>query len=53
MEAFGVEVIGARFGGCPAAIRAAQLGASVALVEREDLGGTDLNQRRGASTGDQ
>ena len=43
METFGVVVIGAGPGGYPAAIRAAQLGASVALVEREYLGGTCLN----------
>ncbi len=36
-------VIGAGPGGYPAAIRAAQLGAKVALVEREQLGGTCLN----------
>ena len=33
METFDVVVIGAGPGGYPAAIRAAQLGASVALVE--------------------
>ena len=43
METFDVVVIGAGPGGYPAAIRAAQLGASVALVEREYLGGTCLN----------
>ncbi len=43
METFGVVVIGAGPGGYPAAIRAAQLGASVALVEKEELGGTCLN----------
>jgi dihydrolipoamide dehydrogenase len=43
VEAFGVVVIGAGPGGYPAAIRAVQLGASVALVEKEDLGGTCLN----------
>jgi len=36
-------VVGAGPGGYPAAIRAAQLGASVAIVEREKLGGTCLN----------
>jgi dihydrolipoamide dehydrogenase len=36
-------VIGAGPGGYPAAIRAAQLGASVALVEKEEMGGTCLN----------
>ena len=43
MEHFDVVVIGAGPGGYPAAIRAAQLGASVAIVEREHLGGTCLN----------
>ena len=43
MEKFDVVVIGGGPGGYPAAIRAAQLGASVALVEREALGGTCLN----------
>jgi dihydrolipoamide dehydrogenase len=43
VETFGVVVVGAGPGGYPAAIRAAQLGASVALVEREFLGGTCLN----------
>jgi len=36
-------VIGSGPGGYPAAIRAAQLGASVALVEKEEMGGTCLN----------
>src|SRR5512140_163269 len=43
MENFDVVVIGAGPGGYPAAIRAAQLGASVALIEKEALGGTCLN----------
>src|SRR5947207_3952641 len=43
MENFDVVVIGAGPGGYPAAIRAAQLGASVAIVEKEHLGGTCLN----------
>ena len=43
MAAFDIVVIGAGPGGYPAAIRAAQLGASVALVEKESLGGTCLN----------
>ena len=43
MEKFDVVVIGAGPGGYPAAIRAAQLGASVAVVEKEVLGGTCLN----------
>ncbi|MCF7817158.1 MAG: dihydrolipoyl dehydrogenase [Kiritimatiellales bacterium] len=40
---FDVIVIGAGPGGYPAAIRAAQLGAKTALIEREWLGGTCLN----------
>ena len=43
METFDVVVIGAGPGGYPAAIRAAQLDASVAIVEKEQLGGTCLN----------
>lgn len=43
METFDVLVIGAGPGGYPAAIRAAQLGASVAIVEKEQFGGTCLN----------
>jgi dihydrolipoamide dehydrogenase len=43
MEKFDIAVIGAGPGGYPAAIRAAQLGASVAIVEKEQLGGTCLN----------
>ncbi len=43
MEKFDVVVIGGGPGGYPAAIRAAQLGAKVALVEREAVGGTCLN----------
>lgn len=43
MEAFDVVVIGAGPGGYPAAIRAAQLGASVAIVEKDQFGGTCLN----------
>jgi dihydrolipoamide dehydrogenase len=43
METFDVVVIGAGPGGYPAAIRAAQLGASVAIVEKEQIGGTCLN----------
>ena len=40
---FDVVVIGAGPGGYPAAIRAAQLGRRVAVVEKEALGGTCLN----------
>lgn len=43
MNKIDVVVIGAGPGGYPAAIRAAQLGASTAIVEREQLGGTCLN----------
>lgn len=43
METFDVVVIGSGPGGYPAAIRAAQLGASVAVIEREQAGGTCLN----------
>ena len=43
MENFDIVVIGAGPGGYPAAIRAAQLGAQVALIERENMGGTCLN----------
>ncbi|NBZ89974.1 dihydrolipoyl dehydrogenase [Stagnihabitans tardus] len=42
-QTFDVVVIGAGPGGYVAAIRAAQLGASVAIVERENLGGICLN----------
>src|SRR5579875_1827136 len=40
---YNVAVIGAGPGGYVAAIRAAQLGASVAIVEKQYLGGTCLN----------
>ena len=43
MEKFDLVVIGGGPGGYPAAIRGAQLGASVALVEKEFMGGTCLN----------
>ena len=39
MEAFDIVLIGGGPGGYPAAVRAAQLGASVAIVEKEQLGG--------------
>ena len=40
---YDIVVIGAGPGGYVAAIRAAQLGMKVALVEREHLGGVCLN----------
>ncbi|MEM7263088.1 MAG: FAD-dependent oxidoreductase, partial [Planctomycetota bacterium] len=42
-HSYDVTVIGAGPGGYVAAIRAAQLGLSVAMVEREHLGGICLN----------
>lgn len=44
MREFDVVVIGGGPGGYVAAIRAAQLGASVALVEKDRIGGTCLNR---------
>jgi len=43
-KSFDVTVIGAGPGGYVAAIRAAQLGAQVLLVEKDQLGGTCLNR---------
>lgn len=43
MDKYDLVVIGGGPGGYPAAIRAAQLGASVALIEKEFVGGTCLN----------
>ncbi len=43
MEEFDVVVIGSGPGGYPAAIRAAQLGARTAIIEKESIGGTCLN----------
>ncbi len=43
MEKFDLIVIGGGPGGYPAAIRAAQLGLSAALIEQEQLGGACLN----------
>ena len=43
MDKFDVAVVGAGPGGYPAAIRAAQLGAKVAIIERDEIGGTCLN----------
>jgi len=42
-DSFDLIVIGARPGGYVAAIRAAQLGLSVAVIEREHMGGICLN----------
>ncbi len=44
MSHFDVAVLGGGPGGYVAAIRAAQLGKTVALVEKRDLGGTCLNR---------
>lgn len=41
---FDIAVIGGGPGGYPAAIRAAQLGKSVALIEAKEMGGTCLNR---------
>ena len=43
MKSFDLVVVGGGPGGYVAAIRAAQLGMSVAVVEAEDLGGVCLN----------
>ncbi|MBN1587741.1 MAG: FAD-dependent oxidoreductase, partial [Candidatus Omnitrophica bacterium] len=40
---FDIAIIGAGPGGYVTAIRAAQLGKSVAVIERQALGGTCLN----------
>mgnify|MGYP006279444987 CR=1 FL=1 len=42
-EIYDLAIIGAGPGGYHAAIRAAQFGANVALIEKDDLGGTCLN----------
>ncbi|HUS69319.1 MAG TPA: dihydrolipoyl dehydrogenase [Anaerolineae bacterium] len=42
-ERFDIAIVGAGVGGYVAAIRAAQLGARVALIERERVGGVCLN----------
>jgi len=44
MEQIDVFIIGSGPGGYTAAIRAAQLGARVAVIEKNDLGGTCLNK---------
>ena len=43
MERFDIIVVGSGPGGYVAAIRASQLGKSVAVVERSDIGGICLN----------
>jgi len=43
-ETFDIVILGGGPGGYPAAVRARQLGMSVALVERHQLGGTCLNR---------
>ena len=42
-EHFDIAVIGSGPGGYIAALKAAQMGAAVAVVEKEHLGGTCLN----------
>jgi dihydrolipoamide dehydrogenase len=44
LSSYNLVVIGAGIGGYPAAIRAAQLGASVLVVDRAETGGTCLNR---------
>jgi dihydrolipoamide dehydrogenase len=44
LKNFDVIVLGSGVGGYPAAIRAAQLGRSVALIEKGEMGGTCLNR---------
>lgn len=44
LQQFDVAVLGGGPGGYPAAIRAAQLGKKVALIEAKELGGTCLNR---------
>lgn len=44
LQRFDIAVLGGGPGGYPAAIRAAQLGKSVALIEARELGGTCLNR---------
>jgi len=43
-KSYDIAVLGGGPGGYPAAIRAAQLGKSVALIEAQELGGTCLNR---------
>lgn len=44
MRKFDIAVIGAGVGGYPAAIKAAQMGKSVVLIEPNEMGGTCLNR---------
>ncbi|MCL4468217.1 MAG: dihydrolipoyl dehydrogenase [Deltaproteobacteria bacterium] len=44
LSSYNLVVIGAGIGGYPAAIRAAQLGASVLIVDKGETGGTCLNR---------
>ncbi len=44
MDRYDVVVVGGGWGGFTAAVRTAQLGKSVALIERDRLGGTCLNR---------
>ncbi len=44
LSSYNLIVIGAGIGGYPAAIRAAQLGASVLVVDKAEIGGTCLNR---------
>src|SRR5579864_2239651 len=43
-ERFDIAILGGGMGGYPAAIRAAQLGLSVVLVEEDKVGGTSLHR---------
>ena len=43
-ERFDIAILGGGMGGYPAAIRAAQLGLSVVLVEEDKVGGTCLHR---------
>ena len=44
MKEIDLFIIGSGPGGYTAAIRAAQLGAKVAIIEKDELGGTCLNK---------
>ena len=43
-ETFDVVILGAGYGGASAAIRAVELGKTVALIESREVGGTCLNR---------